>query len=113
MKYIYLYILFSILLSSVQGKKGSIWDSFLMDNSNFNNSVKVADINKTLNKKESFVETRQWVIRLEKQRQDRIKKSKELLSKTKIKCNCIDCFEKAKAKNQKLRYVDYLHSINK
>lgn len=108
MKHFIFYILPFIYLLNIKAENISIWNF-----SEFNNSVKILDVNKTLNKKESFVETRQWVIRLEKQRQDRIKKSKELLSKTKIKCNCIDCFEKAKAKNQKLRYVDYLHSINK
>lgn len=113
MKYIYLYILFSIFLSSVQAEKSSIWDGFLMDNSNFNNSVKVADINKTLNKQQSFTETRQWVIRLEKKRGQEFSKYKEVFQKNKKQCKCRECFEKAKAKDSKLRYVDYLHQLHK
>ena len=108
MKYFILYTLPFIYLLNIKAENISIWDF-----SNFNNSNIFVDENKTLNKKEKNKEIRQWVIRLEKQRQDRIKKSKEVFYKNKIKCNCIDCFEKAKAKNKKLRYVDYLHSLHK
>lgn len=108
MKHIHLYILFPIFLSSVQGEKGSIWDF-----SKFNNSVKVIDVNKTLNKPQSFTETRQWVISLEKKREQEFSKYKEAFQKNKKQCKCRECFEKAKAKDSNLRYVDYLHQLHK